>query len=169
MMNVISREKAIEVMGYKYIYEHLRYKFPIVNAFEVKNSTSHMLSWDSLMDYINGGVVERGKEMSFRCGPVNSVIQSDFEFALTLNLSKNTDENDRICVEVGLKNYNTSWIKSKNYYWQEAVDVAVVYYVASHVIYEQAEDLLTRRRTAMKLTRGLENDIMQSLVIAGLE
>jgi hypothetical protein len=169
MMKMITRDKAIEIMRYSHICEYLRYEFPVVNAFEIKNSTSHMLSWDSLMDYINGGVVERGKEMSFRCGPVGRVIQSDFEFALILNLNENTDENNRICIEISLKNHNTDWVKSKNYYWQEAVDVAVVYYVASHVIYEQAEDLLTHRRTKMKLTRGLENDIMQSMVIAGLE
>lgn len=164
---MITREKAIEIMKYPHIHEHLRYTFPIVNAFEVKGGVINMRSWDAIIDYINGGVVDRGEQMTFQCGP--SVIEHDFSFTLTLNLNKTTKDNDRILTKISLNNNRTDWIKSKNYYWQQAEDVAVVYYVASHIVYEQAEDLLTRGRHVMKLTRGLEKDIMQSLVIAGLE
>jgi len=169
---MITREEAFNLMNKEFLYSEMEYKFPLLNAFgrkkNVIGSPINILSWDQVIDYVNGGIKKRGEEYYFRIGP-NSLIDKDFEIWMMMALSPNNSENNRLLLRIEIINYATEWVQSRNYFWQCDTDIAVAYYGLQMLIYQLSEDALEKGKKKIKMTPKLFKQIFDVLKVAELE
>jgi hypothetical protein len=167
---VSLREEALRLKTCKFLYAEMERKFPLIHAYNQKKGCSmEILAWDQVIDWMNGGIKQRGEEFSFKIGPSFTIMERNFNIVLAMYLSQNDDDNSRACITFKLHYHDTNWKKSKEYYWQQADDIAVAYYGLQLLIHQLCEEALEKGKKQVKITPKLEKQIMEILKEANLE
>lgn len=170
---MITREEALRLMQCKYIYSEMERKFSLINAFGRKlehSSPNNILSWDQVINWMNGGVKNRGEEFNFDIGPSRQVVDRNFDISMRMHLGVNDESsNDRICTTIEISDDKTQWKSSKNFYWCDAENLAVLYYALQIMIHELSEAALEKGKHEIKMTPKLHKEIFEALKLANLE
>jgi hypothetical protein len=170
---MISREKAMELMKCEYLYSSMEHAFPLIHAFGKKadiGPTNKILSWSQIIDWMNGGIKQRGEEFAFDIGPSRQVVDRNFSIGMRMYLSTNDESsNDRICLKFEIFDHKTEWKQVKNFYWQNDKDIATAYYALQFAVHELSETALEKGKHEIKMTPKLHKEILEILKFAGLE
>lgn len=170
---MISREKAMELMKCEYIYSSMEHAFPLIHAFGKKadiGTTNKILSWSQIIDWMNGGIKQRGEEFAFDIGPSRQVVDRNFSIGMRMYLSTNDESsNDQICLKFEIFDHNTEWKQTKNFYWRNDKDIATAYYALQFAVHELSEMALEKGKREIKMTPKLHKEIFEILKSAGLE
>lgn len=170
---MISREKAMKLMKCEFLYSSMEHAFPLIYAFGKKadiGPVNKILSWGQVIDWMNGGIKQRGEEFVFDIGPSRQVVDRNFSIGMRMYLST-ADElsNDRICLKFEIFDHKTEWKQVKNFYWQNDKDIATVYYALQFAVHELSETALEKGKHEIKMTPKLHKEIFEILKFAGLE
>jgi hypothetical protein len=169
-MDLINlRTETLNMKAQRFLMEPTRLRWPLVEAFnQKKGGLPDILAWDQVIDYMNGGISERGKAYHFKIGPSQAVVERDFRIYFEMYLSTNNTDTDRMCVKLHIQKPN-DWELSKEFYWQPDTDVAVAYYGIQILIYDLCEAALEKGRHTLKYSEKLEKQLMEILKSSYLE
>lgn len=161
---MISREKAMGLMKCEYLYS--------LNGARISSDTRtwkerHWIqpttpSWSQIIDWMNGGIKQRGEEFAFDIGPSRQVVDRNFSIGMRMYLSTNDESsNDQICLKFEIFDHNTEET-NQEFYWRNDKDIATAYYTLQFAVHELSETAL-KRQTRNQDTPKLHKEILEIL------
>jgi hypothetical protein len=161
------RKLTMELMKQQYMFNWTQEHYPLVDGYTRKlKEHTQILTWDEVIDWMNGGITERGIPRYYKIGPTESVIERNFRIYIIMYLNKNNINTDRIATQIEIRNNDTEWTKQKDFGWHQDENVAIAYYGLQMLIHEKCEQALEKHKTTLKMTPKLESEIIEIINLA---